>query len=117
METNKDKTDILHQIINSALDLKAINTTRISFEGKSTLTDHFVICSGTSSAHNQGIADRIALNLKKNGVLPLGMEGYEEGNWILIDYNTVIVHIFLQAARELYELEELYSDYPMEHFE
>lgn len=112
-EMNTENPDLLNQIIHSALELKAQRTIQIDLTGKSSLTDFFVVCNGTSTAHNQGIADRIALDLKKSGILPLGMEGYEEASWILIDFNSVVVHIFLDSTRDLYKLEELYKDFPM----
>lgn len=103
---------LLTKITQSASDLKAIDLVQFDMDGRSSLTDYVVICHGTSSAHVQGIADRITLNLKKEGVLPLGVEGYEEGNWILIDFNIAIIHILLEETRELYKFEELYQDYP-----
>ncbi|NQU66104.1 MAG: ribosome silencing factor, partial [SAR324 cluster bacterium] len=80
-------------------------------EGKSSISDFVFICHGTSTAHTRGIADKISLTVKKEGELPLGIEGLEEGQWILIDYNSVIVHIFLKDVREQYTLEEIYSTY------
>ncbi|MBU2513021.1 ribosome silencing factor [bacterium] len=108
---------LLSKITQSALDLKAINLFQFDMEGKSSLTDYMVVCHGTSTAHVQGIADRIAFDLKKDGLLPLGIEGYNEGTWILLDFNAVIVHIFLEETRKLYNFEELFQDYPSKSFE
>ncbi len=108
---------LLTKITESALDLKANNLFQFDMEGKSSLADYIIVCHGTSTAHTQGITDRITLDLKKDGLLPLGVEGYNEGAWILIDFNTVIVHVFLEETRELYNFEELYQDFPCKTFE
>ena len=69
-----------------------------------------MICSGTSSRQNQAIADEIGLQLKKRGELPSSTEGYEQGEWILLDYGDFLVHIFSQKAREYYSLERLWRE-------
>ena len=71
-------------------------------------TDHFVICSGTSSRHCQTIAEGIEERLRKQGVRPLHIEGSKEGEWILLDYINFVVHIFTARAREFYDLERLW---------
>lgn len=103
---------LLTSITETAEDIKALDLVVIDMEGKSAITDYLIICHGTSTAHSQGIADNIHLTLKKKGIHPLGIEGQEEGKWILIDYNTVIIHIFLEDIREQYNLEEIYNTYP-----
>lgn len=108
METQQ----LLNLITETALDIKALELSVFDMEGKSAISDYLVICHGTSTAHTQGIADNIALTLKKKGEMPLGIEGLNEGRWILIDYNTVIIHIFLEEVREQYNLEEIYQTFP-----
>ncbi len=103
---------LLNSITETAKNIKALDLIVIDMEGKSAITDYLIICHGTSTAHTHGIADNIHLTLKKNGVLPLGIEGMDEGQWILVDYNTVIVHIFLEDIREQYNIEEIYNTYP-----
>ena len=71
-------------------------------------TDHFVICTGTSSRHNQTIAEGIDERLRKLGTRPLHIEGHTEGDWILMDYVDFVVHIFTARAREFYDLERLW---------
>lgn len=102
---------LVSQIIQSALDLKARELTQIDLAGKSSLADYILICHGTSTAHTKGISDRIIMDLKKEGILPLGTEGLDSGEWILLDYNTAIIHIFLEENRRLYDLEDVYHDY------
>ena len=71
-------------------------------------TDHFIICTGTSSRHNQTIAEGIDERLRKLGTRPLHIEGHTEGEWILMDYIDFVVHIFTARAREFYDLERLW---------
>ena len=74
--------------------------------------DFFVLCSGGSQRHVLALAQHVEEALSQAGVKPLGVEGREEGQWVLMDYNTVVVHIFLQPLREFYNLEDLWSEVP-----
>lgn len=107
-----DTNSILSIITEKASDIKALDVVVLDMEGKSAITDYLVICHGTSTAHTQGIADNIYLTLKQKEILPLGIEGQDEGRWILVDYNSVIIHIFLEDVREQYNIEEIYNTYP-----
>lgn len=107
----------LSKISQSASDLKALDLVQIDMEGKSSLADYVLVCHGTSTAHTKGIADKISLNLKQEGILPIGVEGYESGEWILMDFNTVIIHIFLEETREIFNLEEIYQDFTTTNLE
>ena len=79
--------------------------------GLSTITDFFVICSGTSARHTRTIAENIIKELKQhNQGAGKRVEGLQEGSWIVIDYIDVIVHIFDEEAREKYQLEKLWGD-------
>ncbi len=86
-----------------ALDIKVLDLTGIT-----SFTDYFVICSGTNSRQIQAIADEVSLRLKKQNDLPISLEGYEQAEWILMDYGDFIVHVFSQKAREYYDLERLW---------
>jgi ribosome-associated protein len=74
----------------------------------STFTDFFVICSGANARQIQAICDGVQLELKREGELPLGIEGYDKADWVLVDYGDFIVHVFSPAAREFYGLERLW---------
>lgn len=91
-------------------DRKALDIVLLDVSKITTLADYFLICSGRSSRQVQGIADGVQTRLRELGVRPLGVEGEREGHWILMDYGDVIVHIFYQPIRELYDLESLWSD-------
>ncbi|MGA9754296.1 MAG: ribosome silencing factor [Desulfobaccales bacterium] len=74
--------------------------------------DYFIICSGGSHRHVLALAQHVEEVLAQAGVKPLGVEGLEEGQWVLLDYNTMVIHIFLQPLREFYNLEDLWSEAP-----
>jgi ribosome-associated protein len=74
--------------------------------------DCFIICSGGSHRHVTALAQHLEEALSRAGVEPLGIEGLEEGQWVLLDYNTMVIHIFLEPLREFYNLEGLWSDAP-----
>lgn len=71
-------------------------------------TDFFVICSGTNIRQNQAISDEVYLQLKDRGELPVSLEGYENAEWVLMDYGDFIVHIFMPQTRGFYDLERLW---------
>lgn len=73
-----------------------------------TFTDFFVICNGTNSRQIQAISDEITLDLKKLGELPISVEGYNNAEWVLIDYGDFIVHVFSAEARTYYDIERLW---------
>jgi ribosome-associated protein len=72
--------------------------------------DYFVICSGTNPRQIQAIADEVEHKLKDKGEYPASIEGYDNAEWVLVDYGDFLVHIFSQKARVYYELERLWRD-------
>jgi ribosome-associated protein len=74
--------------------------------------DYFIVCSGNSRRHVLALAQHVEENLNRAGVKPFGIEGLQEGQWVLMDYNTMVIHIFLQELREFYNLEDLWSEAP-----
>ncbi len=96
----------------AALDRRANNVVVLNLSGLSSVTDFFVICSGNSDTHVEGIANNIAEKLNENGAKLWHREGGKRASWILLDYIDVIVHIFTEEAREFYGLERLWGDAP-----
>ena len=94
--------------IEAALDKKAQDIVWLDISEICSFTDNFIVCTGTSSRHNQSIADGIDETLRRLGVRPLHVEGKGEGEWILMDYVDFVVHIFSARAREFYDLERLW---------
>ncbi|WP_041443165.1 ribosome silencing factor [Syntrophobacter fumaroxidans] len=90
--------------------LKAADVVLLEVSKYSSFADYFVICSGKSGRQVQGIADSIERSLKEAGIRPLGVEGLREGQWVLMDYGDVIVHVFYEPVRFFYDLESLWSE-------
>ncbi|MAT94024.1 MAG: ribosome silencing factor [Halioglobus sp.] len=94
----------------SALDdLKAVNTVTVDVRELTDVTDYLVIASGTSNRHVKSLADNVTVEAKKAGMRPLGVEGEDAGEWVLVDYGDVVVHVMLPATRDFYDLERLWA--------
>ncbi len=90
----------------------------IDLRGRVSYTDFVVIASGTSDRHVNAVAELVSGTLKQEeGIRALGQEGLREGQWALIDFGDVILHVFHQFTREVYNLEELWGDAPRLPFE
>ena len=74
------------------------------------IADYFVIATGTSNTQVRALADEVDYQLSQQGIKPLRTEGVESGSWILLDLNTVVVHVFKPDTREFYALERLWAD-------
>ena len=96
--------------IAAALDKKAEETIVLDLTKASAFTDFFVICTGTNRRQVQAIADAVQEAIAKQGAKPALVEGYERGEWILIDYFDFIFHVFMPATRDYYSLEKLWGD-------
>jgi ribosome-associated protein len=103
-----DELKPLEIAVRAAESKKALRIQVLDLRGISSFTDYFVICSGTNIRQIQAISDEVELQLKREGQLPLGIEGYDRAEWILADYGDFIVHIFSEAARAFYDLERLW---------
>ncbi len=94
----------------AALDRKAQRVIGLDVREVSSFADTFILATGTSDRNLRSIADSIHKALTERGERPLGVEGYREGRWILVDCGDVIVHLFQQEIRDHYDLERLWSD-------
>jgi len=99
-------------IIKLLEDKKGEEILPIDLRKKVDFADYFLLCSAHSTKHAQGLADYVILELEKIGIMPLSVEGMEQGNWIVLDYGSIVVHIFYEPIRRLYNLEELWLDLP-----
>lgn len=90
-------------------DLKAVNTVTLDVRGLTDVMDYLVISSGTSNRHVKSLADNVAVEAKKRGARPIGTEGEDAGEWVLVDFGDVVVHVMLPATRDFYDLERLWS--------
>jgi len=108
----KGETQKFNLCVKAALKKKAYDLIALDIKEISSFADYFIICSATSNRQVQAIASSIELDLKKERIYPLGIEGFNEGEWILLDYDEVVIHVFYQPLREFYELERLWADAP-----
>lgn len=96
----------------AASEKKAEAITAIDVGELLIVTDYFVICTGRNDRQVRTIAEEVEVRMKKAGLPPIGVEGAEEGKWVLIDFADVVVHVFQPEEREFYRLEKLWSDAP-----
>ena len=88
-----------------ATDIKVLDLT-----GVTSFTDCFVVCSGANARQIQAITDEIGLKMKELGEFPISVEGYNQAEWVLIDYGDFLVHIFSLRSRAYYDLERLWRN-------
>lgn len=107
------KSELKQQVsaaIQACLEKKAEELSILEMEkGSGAFTDYFVLCSGTNPRQVQAIADEVELRLKKTGLRPTHVEGYNQAEWVLIDYVDFVVHVFSEKARKFYDLERLWK--------
>jgi len=101
--------ELLELAQTSLEDLKARDVRVFDVREMTSVTDYFLLASGTSDRHVRSLSDKLVQNVKQAGQRPLGVEGQEAGEWILIDLNDVIVHVMQSRTRECYKLEDLWS--------
>lgn len=110
-EQNDSQALALH-CVNACLTKKAQDLTILDVRNLSSFTDYFILCTGQSDRQVQAVCSAVQEYLKERGIRPLGIEGERHGRWILMDYGDVVIHIFYETVRELYDLERLWSEAP-----
>ncbi len=109
MKKNTTKAQV-SAAIQACLEKKAEELTILEMEkGSGAFTDYFVLCSGTNPRQVQAIADEVELRLKSAGLRPTHVEGYNQAEWVLVDYVDFVVHVFSEKARKFYDLERLWK--------
>lgn len=99
-------------VINALEDLKGQDIVEMDVGELTDVMDKLVIATGTSSRHVKSLANNVVVDAKANGFQPLGVEGLETGEWVLVDLGDIVVHIMLDASRHFYDLEKLWSMEP-----
>ena len=99
---------VLADVCSALANLKAQDVVCIDVTKKSSVADHFVVATGTSTRHVKAIAEEVQRSAKQKGVCPLGVEGERDGEWVLVDLGDIIVHVMLAEVRALYALERLW---------
>lgn len=107
---NSESLDKVKIIVSALEDKKAEDIRIIDISEISVLADFFVITNGTNKNQVQALADNVEEKLANDGIYPKNIEGYNSANWILFDYNDVLVHIFDKENREYYDLERMWRD-------
>ncbi|NLZ45108.1 MAG: ribosome silencing factor [Clostridiales bacterium] len=74
------------------------------------IADYFIIANGNSNTQAKSLADEVEFKLKEKGITPTRVEGYQGGNWIILDYSDIVIHVFYKETRNFYTLERLWSD-------
>ena len=114
-------TDNLDELIKAAAAFgwakKARDIVSIDLHEVSSVADYFLIMSGSNKPQLKAISDNIEEKLAEQGLRPLRIEGYREAEWILLDYGSLVVHIFVDEQRDYYNLERLWGDAPAYKFE
>lgn len=96
-------------VIDKIDDLKGQDIVALNVQGKSSITDCMIICTGTSSRHVASIADHVVQASRAAGMIPLGVEGEQSADWVVVDLGDIMVHVMQEESRHLYELEKLWS--------
>lgn len=104
--TTADVQSLVHEILD---DMKAIDVVAMDVRHLTPITDAMFVATGRSDRHVRAIADAIVDQTGKTGLRPLGIEGMDGGEWVLIDLADVIVHVMIQRTRDFYEIEKLWD--------
>jgi ribosome-associated protein len=106
---DQDPTLIAKKIAQIIHDKKGVNILLLEVKDICTLTDFFIIAEGLANRHVEAIADTLIDEMKLLGISPLHIEGKAEGDWVVLDFSTIIIHLFKPGLRELYSLEEVWQ--------
>jgi ribosome-associated protein len=108
----EERPEEVRLAVEAALERNAREPILLDLRGLSDATDWFLIASGDSDTHTRAIADNILDRMREAGLRPAGVEGKAGATWILLDYITLVVHVFLPRVRDYYQLERLWGDAP-----
>ena len=104
-------SDELKQLVVEAIEeVKGNEITCLDVTGQTSVTDYMVIACGTSNRHVKSLADNVIEQCKKRGIKPLGVEGQDKSEWVLVDLGDVVAHLMLPATRQFYDLERLWDN-------
>jgi ribosome-associated protein len=109
-EPDRSSLDLARRVVELAEDKKAADIVLLDLSALTTLADYFVICSGGSERQLDAIADGVVEGLRDEKLRPIGREGVAASHWVLLDYGSVIVHIFTPPERDFYQLERHWAE-------
>lgn len=96
-------------LVDAAEEKKAWDPVIVDLRGRTTVADYFVICDGETDRQLRAIADAMLERARAEGIRPLAVDGYDQGSWILLDFDSVLAHVFLPGERAYYDLESLWD--------
>ena len=102
--------EVAYQVTKALDDKKGMDIKLLKIGDISTLADYFLICTGTSNTHVKTLCDHAEYTLEQLGEPMLGREGHRGNSWELLDFGSIVVHVFTEEAREFYALERLWAD-------
>jgi ribosome-associated protein len=102
-------TDVLRVVVGAIDRKKGADPIILDLSDHLDYLDYIVVCSGETELHTQAIADQVVADLARYDIIPDGINGYRYGDWVLVDYGVLVVHVFLPALRDFYRLEELWG--------
>ena len=108
--SNLQSIDLARKVVNAITDKKGSDIVVLDLRSVSLVADYFVICSGESERQVKAMVDEVIEQIKGEGVRPLSTEGNSSSGWLLLDYGSVVVHVFSPIMRSYYQLEKLWSD-------
>ena len=112
MNQELERLEKIRVLVDAVADRKGEDVVALDVREVTSFADTFVLATGSSDRNVRAIADAVVAASAAMGAAPLGVEGYEEGRWVLVDLGDAIVHVFLPDVREHYALERLYADAP-----
>lgn len=110
MDPKIETLKLLDVIAQAIFDKKGFNILALDVQGISTMTDYYIIAEGHVGRHTRAIGSFIMSIMKERGLSPLFVEGEKEGDWIVIDYGEIVIHLFIPELREKYALENLWKE-------
>lgn len=108
------ENELLELVLQALDEGKGQNLVDLDVHDKTAMTDHMVICTGTSQRHVKSLAENLAMSAKEAGHKAQGIEGLDEGEWVLVDLGAVVVHVMQAQTRAFYQLEKLWTVGPGE---
>lgn len=114
---NATPEELAHAVFDVLDEKKAENIQVLYVKEQTVITDYFVICTGRSSTHVKSLGGEVEYKIGLRNVDPVHYEGRDNNNWVVVDYGSVILHIFSGESRDFYKLEKLYGDAKQVHFQ
>jgi ribosome-associated protein len=112
LSREEERLEKIRVLLEAVADRKGEDVVALDVRRVTSFADTFVLATGSSDRNVRAIADAVVEAAQARGEKPLGVEGYEEGRWVLVDLGDAVVHVFLPDVREHYALERLYADAP-----